>query len=92
MKHFSMACILGLLVAPVCIAQNGLKGLRDYLQEYKFSLFVPPRANATLDTVVNYSGGYETIVTSKCIPTDKVKPSELSTVVLTAKTGNLTKT
>jgi len=92
MRTIVRAVVAIFLIAQVCSAQDGLKGLKDYLKQYKYNLFVPPRQNVVLDTVVNYDAGYESVVTTKCIPADKVPPSVPSAVALTARTGNVSRT
>ena len=73
-----------------CAAADGLTGLRDYLKQYKYAVFVPPRQNAALDTVITFIGGFESVVTSKCVPKDKVPNSTPAMVALTDHTGNIT--
>ncbi len=94
MRRIRYALFVSFLVVCTVIAaaaQDGLKGLREYLKQYKYVVFVPPRANATAGSVVNYDAGFETIVSSKCLPPDKVKPSEFSAVGLADREGTLTK-
>src|ERR1051325_1456857 len=83
MKKIVTLVFLMLVVSPASSAQDGLKGLKDYLKSVKYTVFVPPRKNVTLNTVVNYERGYESVVTSRCIPIDRVPPSSLAPVALT---------
>jgi hypothetical protein len=69
-----------------------LKGLQEYLKTYKYVVFVPPRQNVSVGTIVNFSSGFESVVSSKCVPVDKVKPSEPAPVGLTDRTGTLDRT
>src|ERR1051325_3858120 len=74
-----------------CAAQDGLKGLREYLRQVKYETFVPPRQNVIVSTIVNYDAGYETIVSSKCVPPDRVRPSDPAPIGLTNREGHLSK-
>jgi hypothetical protein len=84
--------VIAVLSATNCYAQNGLKGLQDYLKTYKYVTFVPPRQNVSVGTIVNYSSGFESVVSSKCIPADKVKATDPAPVGLTDRTGTLDRT
>src|SRR5260221_9661692 len=84
--------LLAVLSGTNCYAQDGLKGLRDYLKQYKYVLFVPPRQNAAVNTIVDYSSGFESIVSSRCIPADRVRPSPPAPVGLADHSGTLDRT
>lgn len=78
-----------LALAGVSAAQDGLKGLREYLRTYRYQTFVPPRANVSLGTVVTFKNGEESIVTSRCAPEDKLSPSKPGAVALATHSGNV---
>lgn len=89
--HSRLIIILLLLfTAKSPATDEGLKGLREYLKQYKYVIFVPPRQNASLNTVITFEKGVEAIVTSRCIPEDKVPPSEPASVGLAGRTDNFT--
>ena len=93
MVHFRRLLLLvSILTIANCQAQNGLQGLKDYLRTNKYVVFVPPRQNVTVGTIVNFSSGFESVISSKCVPADKVKPSEPAAVGLTDLTGTLDRT
>src|SRR5207247_9311264 len=71
--------------------QDGLKGLKEYLKQFKYETFVPPRQNVVVNTIVNYDSGYEAVVSSRCVPADKVHPTDFAPIGLTNREGQLSK-
>jgi len=84
-------CLIFLFVVSEASAQDGLKGLKDYLKQYKYSTFIPPRENAVVGSIVNYDNGFESVVSTKCLPLEKIKPSSLAPVALPDHDGTLGK-
>jgi hypothetical protein len=74
-----------------CLAQDGLKGLENYFKQYKYSVFVPARQNAAVGTIVSFKTGFDSVVSSRCLPVAKIPRSDAAPIALTDRTGTATR-
>jgi hypothetical protein len=83
--------IVLILATQTADAQDPLKALKSYLKQNNYETLTPPRANVVVGSVVTFNHHQETIVSSKCLPIDKVPASTPQAIGLTTHTGTYTR-